>query len=170
VAVKNGDEEGSVRSGRGKWSQSGVPHRGWTCVDIEDLGEPSVICEMCESQEIRYVHHMEHLDYGTLATGCVCAGHMEGDLVAARTREASMQSRTGKRKRWLSRNWKISAKGNPWLRAEGFRITVYERGGGWATTVSVEDNSAVYHARRNWPTIEQAKLAAFDHLTRLLTK
>jgi len=40
----------------GKWSQAGVPHRGWTCVDIDDLGEPSATCEMCETQEIRYVH------------------------------------------------------------------------------------------------------------------
>ena len=162
-------EELSVRSARGKWSQAGVPHRGWTCVDIEDLGSPRATCEMCESQEIRYVHHMEHPEYGTLAVGCVCAGHMEGDLAAARTREASMQSRAGKRKRWLSRRWKVSAKGNSWLRADGYRVTVYERGGGWAATVSPEDNSAVYHVRRNYPTEDQAKLAAFDHVTRLLS-
>lgn len=59
----------------GKWSQPGVPHKGWTCLDIEDLGEPSATCEMCEAQEIRYVHHMEHPNYsGSLGCGCVCAG------------------------------------------------------------------------------------------------
>jgi hypothetical protein len=171
MPTPNSHEESSVRSGRGKWSQAGVPHRGWTCVDIEDLGEPSAQCEMCESQEIRYVHHMEHPAYnGTLAVGCVCAGHMEGDLVAARTRETSMQSRTGKRKRWLSRRWKVSRKGNPWLQADGYRVTVYERGGGWAATVSTVDDSAVYHARRNYPTQDQAKLAAFDQITQLLSR
>lgn len=78
-----------------------------------------------------------------------------------------MKSRAGKRKRWLTRKWRISAKGNPWLRADGYRITVYERGGGWATTVSNEDNSLVQHGRRNYKTQDQAKLAAFDHITRL---
>lgn len=68
----------------------GVLHSGWHCVDIEDLGEPHAEREMCESQTIRYVHHMEHPDYpGSLAVGCVCAGHMEGSLAAVRDREAS---------------------------------------------------------------------------------
>ena len=43
----------------GKWSQIGVPHRGWTCVSVDDLGAPDAVCEMCETQAIRYVHHME---------------------------------------------------------------------------------------------------------------
>ncbi len=78
-------EERLVAAGRGKWSIAGVPHKGWTCVDIEDLGEPSAECEMCESQSIRYVHHMQHPQYANvLAVGCVCAGHMEGDLAASR--------------------------------------------------------------------------------------
>ena len=32
------------RFGTGKWRQQGVPHRGWTCIDIEDLGEPAHTC------------------------------------------------------------------------------------------------------------------------------
>ena len=44
----------------GKWSRVGVPHKGWTCVNVEDLGEPEAVCEMCEIQQIRYVHWMEH--------------------------------------------------------------------------------------------------------------
>ncbi len=161
-------EESLVAAGRGKWSQSGVPHRGWRCVDIEDLGEPQVQCEMCESQTIRFIHHMEHPNYSeVLEVGCICAGHMEGDISAARIRETSMKNRAGRRKRWLTRKWRISAKGNPWLRADGYRITVYERGGGWAATISSEDNSSVQHSRRNYNTQDKAKLAAFDHITRL---
>ncbi|KXV03645.1 hypothetical protein AD929_00560 [Gluconobacter potus] len=164
-------EEEFIRHQRGKWSMTGVPHKGWTCVDIEDLGEPQTECEMCESQTIRYVHHMEHPDYsGGLTVGCVCAGHMEGSLVAAREREATMRSRTGKRARWLSRVWKTSAKGNPTIKADGFRVTVYERGGGYAATIAAVDGSRVQHARRNFPTVSRAKLAAFDHITRLLSQ
>lgn len=168
---ENNREEELVASGRGKWSKAGVPHKGWQCLDIEDLGEPLIECGMCESQTIRYVHHMKHPNYPEiLEVGCICAGHMEGDVTAARTREASMRSRAGKRKRWLSRRWKISTKGNPWIKADGFRVTVYPRGGGWGTTISSEDDKLVQHSRRYYHTEDQAKLAAFDQITRLLAR
>ncbi len=54
----------------GKWSQLGVPHRGWTCVLVDDLGDLGSICEMCEVQEIRYVHHMQHPNYPDELAGC----------------------------------------------------------------------------------------------------
>jgi hypothetical protein len=164
-------EERLVVHRRGKWSDAGVPHKGWYCVDIEDLGEPQATCEMCESQTIRYVHHMEHPSFqGVLAVGCVCAGHMEGDVSAARGREASMRGRASKRARWLTRNWRMSAKGNPTMKADGFRVTVYGRGQGFAATVAEQDGNGLYHARRNYPTVDEAKLAAFDHITRLLAR
>lgn len=163
-------EEQLVASKRGKWSTPGIPHKGWVCVDIEDLGEPQVQCEMCESQTIRYVHHMEHPLYSTvLAVGCVCAGHMEGDLAAARNRDAAMQSRASKRNRWTTRKWEISVNGNPTIKADGFRVTVYRRGAGWSATLAPLNGSGVLHAKRNFSSIDQAKLAAFDHITRLLS-
>ena len=69
----------------GKWSQVGVPHERWTCVSVEDLVAPDAICEMCETKEIRYVHHMEHPDYWeSLSVGCICAANMENDYEAPR--------------------------------------------------------------------------------------
>ncbi|KUM53699.1 hypothetical protein [Rheinheimera sp. EpRS3] len=165
--MSNIEESEFVKSKRGKWSKSGVPHRGWRCVDIEDLGEPSTTCGMCESQEIRFVHFMEHSNYPeVLQVGCVCAGHMEGNLAASQAREASMKSRAAKRKRWVTRAWKISAKGNPHITADGYRITVYPRGNGWACTLAGLVSGAVQHSRRYFKTIEEAKLAAFDHITK----
>jgi hypothetical protein len=56
----------------GKWEIPGVPHRGWTCVDVEDLGAPDAGCEMCEVMEIRYVHYMQRPTYAEeLAVGCI---------------------------------------------------------------------------------------------------
>jgi hypothetical protein len=41
-------EQEWIARGFGKWSQRGVPHKGWTCIGVEDLGrEDRAICEMC---------------------------------------------------------------------------------------------------------------------------
>jgi len=70
---------GELHTQRGKWSEATVPHKGWSCVGVDDLEEPSQVCEMCESVDIRYVHYMEHPDYpATLAVGCVCAEWADG--------------------------------------------------------------------------------------------
>jgi hypothetical protein len=162
-------EEQAVAQGRGKWSQPGVPHRGWSCVEIEDLDDERRTCEMCESREIRYAHHMRHTQFAdVLVVGCVCAGHMEGDLAAARERDQQMANRSVRRRRWLTRQWKRSAKGNEWLRADGFRVTIYRKGGAWAATVaSEEDEKFVRHSQRRYGAVDAAKLAAFDVITRL---
>jgi hypothetical protein len=161
-------EETFITCGRGKWSQEGVPHHGWHCVDIEDLEEPNALCQMCETQEIRYVHHMEHPDYPEpLAVGCICAGHMEENYTAARARESAMKQRAGKRQRWLTRKWRTSAKGNPWIRVDGVRVAIYPRGNGWAATVASHEPELLRHSRVNYPTVALAKLAAFDFLTHL---
>lgn len=88
----------------GKWVQPGVPHKGWTCVDLDDLGVPDAVCEMCETQEIRYVHYMQHRDYpAVLGVGCVCAEYMEQDYEAPRQRERNLVNAARRRERWLKR-------------------------------------------------------------------
>ena len=58
-----------------KWSVLGVPHRGWTCIEIEDLGAPDAVCEMCERQDNRYTHAMQHPDCPEkLHCGCASSG------------------------------------------------------------------------------------------------
>ncbi|MGA0595145.1 hypothetical protein [Enterovirga sp. CN4-39] len=155
-------------NGYGKWGQAGVPHRGWTCDDIEDLGELAAVCEMCEAQEIRYVHHMSHPRYGgTLACGCVCAGHMEGDPSAAADRDKRMRNAAARRARWLSRKgWRVSQNGNPTIRAYGYRVTVFSRAGAWAASVAPLGGEPIFSKRR-WSTLRAAKLAAFDKIVQL---
>lgn len=168
-------ETTSVRSVLGKWAQKGVPHLGWTCTQIYDLGERSEICEMCERVEIRYVHVMEHSDYPEpLGCGCVCAGHMEGDLAAARSRDRAMSSRASKRARFLSRKWRVSGKGNDWLVADGYHVVVYQKSNGrWKARLTEdtdEDTSGGPYWTKACATSDQAKLAAFDRITQLLTE
>lgn len=85
----------------GKWVQAGVPHKGWSCVDIEELEEQEHLCEMCEARR-------------------------------ARKREAGFKNERGRRTRWLSREWRISASGNQFLNTnDGFNVVVYPKGPIW---------------------------------------
>jgi hypothetical protein len=59
-------------------------------------------------------------------------------------------------------------KGNEWIRAEGYRVTVYRKGNQWAATVASEDDKFVHHGRRAFRTSNEVKLAAFDFISRLL--
>ncbi len=163
------NEEEQVSHRRGKWSQEGVPHKGWTCTDIEDLGEPLQICEMCESQEIRYVHHMKNAAYsGVLSVGCICAGHLEGDIENAKKRDDLMKSRSRKRTNWLSRKWKISTKGNEYLKSDGFIITVFNKRGYWSAHVKSEDGRFERFSSKKYDSQNAAKLASFNFVSKLL--
>ena len=154
---------------RGKWSEPGVPHRGWICVDIEDLGEPSQFCEMCESAEIRYVHYMQHPEFPeTLGVGCICAEHLEDDYVNPRLREKRLKSKSRRRRTWSRRKWNVSSKGNPYINMEGFNITVFpkqgKKGQCWSLCVSDRQSGAKQFGKRRYRSEEDAKKSALDAL------
>jgi hypothetical protein len=156
-------EEQQIARRSGKWSQPGVPHRGWICTGIDDIGAPDSVCEMCEIQPIRYVHYMEHPDYpDELGVGCICAGHMEQDYEVARNRERNIKNAAYRRSKWLKRVWRTSAKGNPYLNTDGFNIVLYKQGGIWTGTITNRKTGEKLTARRRYPTLDKAKLAAFD--------
>lgn len=153
---------------RGKWSQPGVPHRGWSCAGIEDLGEPSATCEMCEAVQIRYAHHMEHADYpDLLAVGCVCAEHMEDDYVRPREREAKLKKAVRRRASWAKRSWNLSPRGTVYLNTEGFNLQVFQVSGkpsGWRIAVVNWGTSHRQEGRKIYTSSEDAKRAALDAL------
>jgi hypothetical protein len=153
----------------GKWSQKGVPHKGWTCVGVEDIEHPDAICEMCETQAIRYVHSMTHPDYaGELGVGCVCAERMEDDYEGPRQRERALRSSAARRRRWLTRIWRTSARGNPYLNTDGFNITVFRNADGtWGGRIRERASGRSVTARRKYPSEARAKLAAFDAMISL---
>lgn len=156
----------------GKWSQPGVPKKGWACVGVEDLGSPDAICEMCEVQEIRYVHTMSHPDYADeLNVGCVCAEKMEDDYVRPRLREKALRSAAGRKKRWLSRKWRISTRGNSYINTDGFNITIYSnRDGSWGGRIEEGESGRAVTSRKRYRTEDAAKLAAFDGMIFLKNK
>lgn len=73
-----------------RWNKVDLPHKGWTEIGMEDLGENTEFgeeieyeqCEMCGNEKIRYVHIMKHPDVdGELHVGCICASKMTDDYV-----------------------------------------------------------------------------------------
>jgi hypothetical protein len=151
-------------TGTGKWTQAGVPRKGWTCVDIEELEEQDHLCEMCEARHVRFVHVMEHPRYeDVLRVGCVCAGHMEENVAGARKREVGFKGERSRRKRWLSREWRISTSGNEFLNTnDGFNIVVYRKGAIWGARVEHRSSNYQRTSKLPYQTQDQAKLAAFD--------
>jgi len=151
----------------GKWAVTGVPHTGWRCIDIKDLGDrdPRVVCEMCEVHSIRYVHEMHHDDYReTLYCGCVCAGHMEEDPDSARQREHLFRKQQTRRKNWLSRRWRPDWPLGEYVKTDGFRIIAWKNavGDGYCARVEHRDTGYQRQSKLFYPTLDAAKLAAFD--------
>ncbi|MBQ2725327.1 MAG: UvrD-helicase domain-containing protein [Clostridia bacterium] len=141
------------------WKRDDVPHEGWVCTGIIDLGAPVGICRMCGHQIIRYVHIMKHPDYyRTIGAGCVCAGRMEGDPEAARERENTFKNRQARRETFLRMPLKRSRNGHEYLKYKGEIITVLEDKfkKGQYKTVLRNKYSMPY------PTKEEALADAFD--------
>lgn len=125
---------------------------------------------MCEAMSIRYVHVMTHPEHdGQLECGCVCAGNMEQDLIAARHREAVMKNSAKRRlafPRLKSR--RLSHRGNPWVKYHGWHVVIYPRGGGYGGRIERDGRQQV--AQRVYPTEHAAKLAAFDAMSQAEAK
>jgi hypothetical protein len=155
------------------WNQPGVPHRGWTCLGAEDLGEPLHLCEMCRSQHCRYVHAMEHPEYpGTLHVGCICAGKME-DEYAARERERVLRRATRRkrdrarararaRQRWIETDWRTSPSGNETKLIDHIMVLVARSGETWRIAAKRGDDWVNPPGR--YATELEAKGALWDSL------
>jgi hypothetical protein len=142
-----------------RWDRLGIPHKGWTCVGIDDLGEGnSQSCEMCGNERVRFLHVMEHPEIEeSFSVGCVCSAKMTGDYAAAQERTTVMKNRAERRRRWLTRTWKLSQSGNPRLNIDGKYLTVYRgRFGGWGFRFGS------IRSKKFYPTLDEAKLALFD--------
>jgi hypothetical protein len=87
---------------------------------------------------------------------------MEDDYEGAREREKTMRNAGARRQRWLSRNWRTSRNGNPFLNADGYNIVVYPAGKGWGFRVTNRESNATVPSRLPLPSLDTAKLRAFD--------
>ena len=99
------------------WNKEGIPHKGWHCIDVEDLADlvdgteeiPYEQCEICGNERIRFVHLMQHPDYPhKLRVGCVCAEKMSDDYVNPRKAEDTLRKRASRRKNFNNKEWRFN--------------------------------------------------------------
>lgn len=153
------------------WNKEGIPHKGWRCIDVEDLAEGLdeldaeerkdyyETCEMCNHEGIRYVHIMEHPEYNEhLRVGCSCAERMEDDYVTPQLREKNLHKKFGRLKTFKKKNWVQNSNGNFTLKFKGYFITImpskYKKG----------EYGIIFRKKQYWKyeSLEKAKRAAFD--------
>lgn len=81
----------------------------------------------------------------TIPTCCAAApsvaGHMESDYAAAEGREREAKNRANRRRHWLERGWRISAKGNEYLNTDSFNIVMFRFGQGWKARISQREGA-----------------------------
>ena len=117
-----------------RWSKEGIPHKGWECIDVIDLGEgvfegeaiPYESCEMCDQEKIRYIHILKHPNYcGEIHVGCDCASKMTDDYVSPPQRENDLRNRANRRRNFMKQSWRVKPEtGNYVLRYKGDYITI----------------------------------------------
>ena len=113
----------------------GAPVEGWYCVDIIDVREddddaPLATCELCGCVHVRYVHVMENdLYFEPVAVGCICAGIMEDDILAAEERERQMRNRAKRKRNFLKHEWRKGYRGFRYRTYRGQEVQIRELDG-----------------------------------------
>jgi len=107
----------------------GAPLNDWHCVDLVDEEDASFVCELCGCEKVRYVHVMGHDEYfENVCVGCVCAGIMEGDILAAKERDRKMRNRTKRRMNFPQRKWKRARSGGYFTKYNGQYVFINQNG------------------------------------------
>ena len=88
---------------------------------------------------------------------------MENDYEGAQQREKGTRNASSRKRRWLTRDWRVSKGGNPFLNADGYNIVVYPAGSrGWNFRVKNCFTEKGVASRQPLITQDAAKLRAFD--------
>lgn len=144
------------------------PRAGWFLVSTIDNGTAEFKCQNCGYAHVRFEHELENRESGMrVKVGCVCAEHLTEDFTGPRLRERALKSRASRRMRWPTLNWRVSAKGNLFLRKDGWVVVIKEAPRGrWVVSYTERDASEDEWIRvpGRCNTPQEAKLAAFDAL------
>ena len=145
-----------------RWASKGVPRKGWELLDVHDAHDDTDApdgCGMCGNEDVRFYHALWHPETNQrVFVGCICAGHLLRDREAPKKREAEVRAWALRRLKWLTRKWRVSAKGHWFLNVGGNNVGVFPRAEGWKFWGAGVASSGAY------PTRDAARLALFDVL------
>jgi hypothetical protein len=157
------------------WKQQGIPHKGWTLVDVVDVRENGQseedteyeTCMMCGNEKIRYVHIVEHVELGNeFRVGCTCAEKMTNDYLNPERRERELRNRANRRINWTKKDWKRSKNGNHFLNIEEHHLLIYRVKNTNKYKVKIDET----FGKKTFDTLEKAKIAAFNGMEYLKDK
>jgi hypothetical protein len=120
--------------------RKGMLRKGWVLRTTADNGTVTFSCENCGYSHVRYVHELRNEKADRqVRVGRVCAEHLTQDFATPRLRERALKTRAGRRMRWPTLNWRLSANRNLYLKKAGM-IVVLRRGstGGWAASLQAK--------------------------------
>lgn len=149
------------------WNQKGIPHKGWTLIDVIDIREDGKTeaetdyetCMMCGNDKIRYVHTVENpeVDY-QLRVGCVCAGKMTDDYKNAEKRERKLRNKANRRTNWIKKEWEKSKNGNFYLNKDDHHLLIYKD----RKTKKYKVKIGEIFGNKSFDTLHKAKIAVFN--------
>ena len=157
------------------WKISGVPHKGWRLIDVEDIREDGQsecdtdyeCCMMCGHDKIRYVHIVSHEEYGEeFRVGCNCAEKMTGDYVNPEKRERELRNRASRKSNWKNREWRVSRNDNYFLNYENHHLVIFKDKFSGKFKLKIDDK----YGNNKYDDVDNAKVAAFKNIEYLKEK
>lgn len=150
-----------------KLESLGLPTSGWVCESVIDLEKAEFTCELCGHEGIRYVHVMACDAYaGSLSVGCICAGVMEGDILAAKEREHEARKRSQRKHSYLKRQWTETSE-DCWqlkFRRKDISIQKHEFRGNAYFTIDISGDAYQWKDNRRMTSFLTAQHFVFDLL------
>lgn len=109
-----------------------APLGNWRCVEMIDGEAAEFECELCGYPAVRFIHVMEHDEYfEKVSVGCICAGIMEGDIMAARERDRKMKNRARRKQNFPNRKWKMARSGAHYVKYHDKHVFINRDGSGY---------------------------------------
>ncbi len=156
----------------GRWVRPELPLHGWTRIAVEGRKSDQFLCAACNVVRRGVSYLLGHPTVkGSIRVDVQCAATMQLPVTEKKKPTASFEEdRSAKRARWLARAWKRTADGRSTLYADGYRVAVVFSGRSWTYTVGPMGDENVSWRRAGFGSSDEAKLAAFDEMSKRLRK
>lgn len=154
-----------IRRCHKRLNELNAPLEHWKCRQVIDGETAEFKCELCDCKKVRYIHVMVHPDYdGEINVGCICAGVMEGDLVAAKARDDAARRKSQRKVNFRKKKW-AEIKDDTWSVKYKKRVVMIERDafrGKDFYKISIDTEKYQWMNNRRIETLEAAKLYVFE--------